>query len=172
MNGLKDEDFNVRRNSAFCAGICCENLVNKPAAQGQPQPPPLPVDVVKDYPYILPLLGQNFGLDEATVGTSDAVLACVDNSAAAVARMIMASPENVPLEQVFPVFLTALPLKTDMTENSTVYNCLTGLLSMSHPQALAHREEIKRIFTEATQETSKVDEETKANLLLALQRLQ
>ena len=169
LNGLKDEDFNVRRNSAFCAGLCCENLAK--AKQQQTQPP-LSVDVVNDYPTILQLLGQNFGLEDPSGGANDGFLACVDNSAAAVARMIMASPEHVPLEQVFPVFLRALPLNVDMTENTTVYQCLTGLLQMNHPQALAQREEIRRILTEATHESSKVDAETKGMLLQALQGLQ
>ncbi|KAL7577307.1 hypothetical protein ACA910_002046 [Epithemia clementina (nom. ined.)] len=167
LNGLNDEDFNVRRNTAFCAGLCCENLTNKPGR------PTVSVDVTKDYPSILQLLGQNFGLEDPTGGvSSEAFLACVDNSAAAVARMIMASPESVPLDQVFPVFLRALPLKMDMTENTTVYQCLTGMLQMNHPLALANREEIRRILTEATHESSKVDDETKGMLMQALQGLQ
>ena len=154
MNGLADEDVNVRRNAAFCAGICCEHL------KGQ---------VVGDYQQMLHLLGQNFSLDASA---SESTAACVDNSAAAVARMIMASPESVPLAQVFPVFLTALPLKVDMTENQTVFHCLLGLLSMNHPEALSRKDEIKRIFAEATQESSKVDAETKASIQSALQSLQ
>uniref|UniRef100_A0A7S2YBI1 Importin subunit beta-1/Transportin-1-like TPR repeats domain-containing protein n=1 Tax=Entomoneis paludosa TaxID=265537 RepID=A0A7S2YBI1_9STRA len=154
LNGLADEDVNVKRNSAFCAGICSENLK---------------VQVVGDYPAMLQLLGQNFALDASA---SESTSACVDNSAAAVARMIMASPENVPIPQVFPVFLQALPLKIDMTENQTVYQCLLGLLQMNHPEAVSRKDEIKRILTEATHESSKVDDETKGKLLQALQGLQ
>jgi hypothetical protein len=79
-----------------------------------------------------------------------------------VARMIMSSPENVPLPQVFPVFLNALPLKVGMTENDTVYQCPLGLLQMNHPEAVSRKDEIKRILTEATQESSKVDAEKKS----------
>jgi len=35
----------------------------------------------------------------------------IDNACGAVARMIFASPQSVPLDQVLPVFLKALPLK-------------------------------------------------------------
>ena len=60
-------------------------------------------------------------------------MACVDNAVAAVARMIMYGPAGgIPLGQVLPVMLAALPLQTDFTENDTVYNCLVGLLSMVH----------------------------------------
>mmetsp|Transcript_13102 Transcript_13102/g.31597 ORF Transcript_13102/g.31597 Transcript_13102/m.31597 type:complete len:1068 (-) Transcript_13102:113-3316(-) len=153
LNGLADEDVNVKRNAAFCAGICCEHLK---------------AQVLGDYPKMLQLLGQNFSLDTSA---SESACACVDNSAAAVARMIMASPENVPIDQVLPVFLTALPLKVDMTENQTVYQCLIGLLQMNHPEAVSRKEDIKRILTEATHESSKVDADTKGMLVQAVQSL-
>lgn len=60
----------------------------------------------------------------------------VDNAAAAVARMIMAAPATVPMEQVLPVLLSALPLKADRSENEAVYTCLLGLIHLRHPEAL------------------------------------
>lgn len=60
----------------------------------------------------------------------------VDNAAAAVARFIMAAPAAVPMEQVLPVFLSALPLKADRSENEAVYTCILGLIHMRHPVAL------------------------------------
>lgn len=60
----------------------------------------------------------------------------VDNAAAAVARFIMAAPAALPMEQVLPVFLSALPLKADRSENEAVYTCLLGLIHMRHPDAL------------------------------------
>ena len=117
---------------------------------------------------ILQQLGNIFSLDASS---SDATAACVDNAAAAVARMIMASPTHVPMSQVLPVFLRALPLKTDMTENETVYKCLLGLLQMNHPDAVSQKAELKRIFTEASQEGSQVSEELRAKLKGALTTL-
>lgn len=154
ISGLEDPDDNVKRNAAFCAGVCCEHLKEH---------------VANDYPAILQKLGPLFTLDSAT---SDVVAACVDNAAAAVSRMIMACPTQVPLEQVLPVFLRVLPLQTDMTENVTVYSCLIGLVQMRHPDILANAAEVHRIFIEACLPDSKVDDEMKNRLSLALQSLQ
>ena len=153
LTGLADEDDSVKRNAAFCAGVCCEHLREH---------------VTGDYQAILQPMGSIFNIDP---NSSDAAAACLDNAAAAVARMIMASPTHVPMAQVLPVFLRALPLKTDMTENETVYKCLLGLLQMNHPDAMNNTAEMKRVFSEACQEGSKVDDEWKAKLQAALQTL-
>ena len=82
-------------------------------------------------------------------------MACVDNAVAAVARMIMYGPAGgIPLGQVLPVMLAALPLETDFTENDTVYNCLLGLLSMVHSNTdvQANAANIQRILTTVCQD--------------------
>lgn len=61
-----------------------------------------------------------------------------DNAAGAVARMIMVQPQSVPLNQVLPVFLKALPLKEDREESMTVYNCIYNLILSSSPQVCSH----------------------------------
>lgn len=155
MSGLADPEDNVKRNAAFCAGICCEHLKE---------------GVVADYSQILQSISPLFAID-TVVKDNEASKACVDNAAAAVARMIMASPANVPIPQVIPAFLSVLPLKSDMTENETVYKCLIGLLSMNQPDVLAKKDDIRRIFTEAISEGSKVDEEVQNELKQALQSL-
>jgi hypothetical protein len=38
------------------------------------------------------------------------------------------------VKQILPVLISALPLKEDMEESETVYGCLCGLISASHPQ--------------------------------------
>lgn len=154
MAGLADPSEDVKRNAAFCAGVCCEHLREK---------------VTDAYPQILGGLEPLFGIDP-TAGESSA--ACVDNVAACVARMIMASPSHVPTAQVLPAMLRLLPLKTDMTENETIYTCLLGLLQMNHPDAVAQKAELKRIFTAAVAADSKVDDETKGKLSQAIPALQ
>jgi L-fucose mutarotase/ribose pyranase (RbsD/FucU family) len=144
LAGLADEDDNVKRNAAFCAGIACENLKEIIAA---------------DFPALLQALGPLFSID--TSSGMEATMACVDNSAAAVARMIMAAPHLVPLDQVLPVFLRALPLKVDTTENATVYKCLMGLMPM-HDYA-SFQPEFTRIITEALAQ-EKLEEEIKGQL--------
>jgi hypothetical protein len=142
LQSLVDEDDNVKRNAAFCVGMACENLKEF---------------VADDYPALLQSLGPIFALDISS--GSESTLACVDNSAAAIARMIMAQPNRVPLAEVLPAFLRVLPLKVDMTENETIYKCAIGI--MQHPEALKYKGEFIRIFQEATSPTSKVDDEIK-----------
>lgn len=48
----------------------------------------------------------------------------------------MAAPAAVPMEQVLPVLLSALPLKTDRSENEAVYTCLLGLIHLRHTEAM------------------------------------
>lgn len=152
--GLGDPSEDVKRNAAFCAGVCCEHLRER---------------VADCYPQILQALEPIFHIDPAS---GDSSAACVDNAAACVARMVMACPNHVPMNQVLPALLKLLPLKTDMTENETVYTCLLGLLQLNHPDALALKADIARIFAEATSESSKVEEEVKQKLKEALPSLQ
>ena len=153
LAGIADDDHNVKRNAAFCAGTSCEGLGEF---------------VVGDYSQILQAVGTMFGIDQSA---SDTSAAAVDNACACVARMIMASPTNVPISQVLPVVLSKLPLKNDMTENESVYKCLLGLLQMSNADAIAQKAEIKRVFAEATSEGSKVDDEMQQKLKAALPAL-
>lgn len=152
LAGVSDEDNNVKRNAAFCAGVSCEGL--GPFVAG-------------DYMQILNGVGQIFGIDPS----SDAAAACIDNASACVARMIMACPNSVPISQVLPVVLRVLPLKSDMTENETVFKCLFGLLQSNNPDAIACKAEIKRVFLDACEDESKVDDELKEKIKLALPSL-
>jgi hypothetical protein len=151
--GLNDADDNVKRNAAFCAGVCCENLREH---------------VTANYPQLLLALSVALTVDPTQ---GEASSACVDNAAAAVSRMIMASPSHVPLPRVLPELLKVLPLDTDMTENNTVYTCLLGLLQMNQPDIIALKDEVARVFTEAVSDSSQVDDEIKAKLKVALQSL-
>jgi hypothetical protein len=153
LAGLADPEDNVKRNAAFCVGMCAEHLRES---------------IAGDYPALLQQIGPIFSLDP---NSGDATSACIDNAAAAVSRMIMAGPSSVPIDQVLPVYIRVLPLKVDMTENETVYNCLLGLLQMNHAAVLANAGEIKRIFTEACQDGSKVDDSIKVKLQAALNAL-
>jgi len=72
---------------------------------------------------------------------------------------------------VLPVLLKALSLKNDMTENENVYNCLFSLLEQNQADLLANRQQLSLVFAEAASEESKVDDELKGKLRLALQSL-
>lgn len=151
--GLADSDDSVKRNAAFCLGVGCEGLGES---------------VTSQYGAMLQALSPLFGVD---ITEGDTAAACVDNASAAVARMMKTSPSHVPMTQVLPVMLKALPLKSDMTENETVYNCLFGLLQANQPDLMANKAELARVFAMAASEESKVDDELKEKLKLALQSL-
>eukprot|EP00584_Thalassiosira_punctigera_P023117 CAMPEP_0172554952 /NCGR_PEP_ID=MMETSP1067-20121228/57275_1 /TAXON_ID=265564 ORGANISM="Thalassiosira punctigera, Strain Tpunct2005C2" /NCGR_SAMPLE_ID=MMETSP1067 /ASSEMBLY_ACC=CAM_ASM_000444 /LENGTH=1075 /DNA_ID=CAMNT_0013343439 /DNA_START=121 /DNA_END=3348 /DNA_ORIENTATION=- len=151
--GLADADDSVKRNAAFCMGVSCEGLGES---------------VTSQYPAMLQALSPLFSMD---ISEGDTAAACVDNASAAVARMIVASPTHVPMAQVLPVMLKALPLKNDMTENETVYGCLFGLLQQNNVDLMANKPELQRVFAQAASEESKADDELKEKLKLALQSL-
>jgi hypothetical protein len=153
LAGLGDPVDDVKRNGAFCAGVCCESLGEK---------------IGDKYPQLLQAVSPLFTIDPSS-GESSA--AAVDNAAAAVSRMIMACPNHVPMAQVLPVLLKALPLKSDMTENETIYKCLFGLQQMNQPDLVANKDEVRRVFTAATSDESTVDEEVQSQIMLALQAL-
>lgn len=150
LAGLGDPSLDVKRNAAFCAGVCCENLRER---------------ILGDYPQLLQAIEPLFGVDPADGESAEA---CLDNTAACLSRMIMAAPASMPMPQVLPAVLKLLPLKADMSENETVYNCLLGLIQVGHPDAMAQKMELRRIFSEATAPDSKVDNEIQEKLKQAL----
>ncbi|KAJ6429420.1 hypothetical protein OIU84_020947 [Salix udensis] len=123
---LASSDATNRRNAAFCVGELCKN-------GGE--------STLKYYGDILRGLFPLFGESEP----DDAVR---DNAAGAVARMIMAHPPSVPLNQVLPVFLKALPLKEDREESMAVYSCVSTLVLSSNQQILALVPELINLFAQ------------------------
>ncbi|KAL6964378.1 hypothetical protein U1Q18_035433 [Sarracenia purpurea var. burkii] len=115
-----------RRNAAFCVGELCKNGGDS---------------ALKYYGDILRALYPLFGESEP----DDAVR---DNAAGAVARMIMVHPESIPLNQVLPVFLKALPLKEDHEESMAVYSCVCNLVLSSNPQILSLVPELVNLFAQ------------------------
>jgi hypothetical protein len=158
------ENDNVQRNAAFCAGVSVEALKDRISIQ----------DCQTLLQGLGPLLNRNTNAGPKDSTANDSAMACVDNAVAAIARMIMYGPAGgVPLGQVLPVMLAALPLETDFTENDTVYNCLLGLLNMVQTNAdvQANVATIQRILTSACQEDGDtgVEENMQQKIKAALQ---
>ncbi|XP_066910662.1 importin-4-like [Clytia hemisphaerica] len=97
---LQDADPEVRSNASFALGVLAEN-------GGEA--------VISLYTNILQAL---FGL--LNQGQPALVQ---DNLCGAVARMIMTSPQALPLDQVLPVLVNCLPIQEDERENETVTKC-------------------------------------------------
>eukprot|EP00898_Chlorokybus_atmophyticus_P005187 jgi/Chlat1/566/Chrsp103S01005 len=100
-----------RRNAAFCIGKLCEH--------GTDQALPYMSQVLQA---LHPLFGPE---EEAGVR---------DNAASAVARIIMARREALPLAQILPVLMNALPLQGDLEESTAVYGCLCSLIYAQTPE--------------------------------------
>ena len=119
MRALADECINVRRNTAFCIGVLCQHG----GATVAPR-------------YLHFLTGLRPLFEALPAGASGDDGSCMDNACAAVARMINAGADALPLDQVLPVLLGALPLKSDMTENITVAYSICGTLRRPEMQPL------------------------------------
>ncbi|CAI0431289.1 unnamed protein product [Linum tenue] len=126
LKELASSDATNRRNAAFCVGELCKN-------GGELS--------VKYYGDVLRGLYPLFG-------DSEPDNAVRDNAAGAVARMIMTYPQSIPLNQVLPVLLKALPLKEDHEESMAVYSCISTLLFSSNPQILAVVPDLVNVFAQ------------------------
>ncbi|KAJ0041653.1 hypothetical protein NL108_009150 [Boleophthalmus pectinirostris] len=145
--GVKDSDDEVRNNSVYALGCLAE-------AAG-------PI-VASDYPMMLSVFSKLLAHE------SD--LRVMDNLCGALCRMIMGNADAVPLEQVFPALVARLPLKEDLLENKTVYNCL-AMLYTRNPAVVV--QQIKPIVAASTHVLGHkdVDQETQNTVALLLRQL-
>nr|KAJ3419498.1 hypothetical protein HK105_006877 [Polyrhizophydium stewartii] len=123
MRALRDDEEEVRSNAVFGLGVLIQYST---------------VDLTSYYPQLLQLLHPFF--------KSTAKSNLADNACGTVARMILRAPGAVPLDQVLPVFVEALPLKRDFVENESVIKCLLGLLDAQNAAAVALLPRIVHVF--------------------------
>uniref|UniRef100_A0A383W429 Importin N-terminal domain-containing protein n=1 Tax=Tetradesmus obliquus TaxID=3088 RepID=A0A383W429_TETOB len=106
LRELQTEDDINRQNAAFCAGLLVEASPEKAAQQVMP---------------LLAALHNMFRPEEAAGAR--------DNAVGAVGRILSSSPPGaLPLGQVLPVLLGALPLKEDLSETTPAVAALCKLL--------------------------------------------
>jgi importin-4 len=117
IQGLKDQaSGGVCRNAAFGIGMIAESNPN----------------VIR--PYIASILNDLSPMFNVAHEQDSAI---ADNACSAVARIMMACPDAVPMDQVLPIYLNALPLKSDFTENDNVYKCLAVLFQVKNASLLS-----------------------------------
>lgn len=147
VTATKDSDEEVRTNGVYALGCLAEAAGNI---------------VVSDYPMMLSVFSNLLAKE-----TDRRV---IDNLCAALCRMIMANADAVPLEQVFPVLVAQLPLKEDVDEIKTVYNCLTMLYSRNPALVV---QQMKPIVASSTHvlDHKEVDQETQKIVTLLLRQL-
>ncbi|KAL6515235.1 hypothetical protein OROHE_018867 [Orobanche hederae] len=136
LKELGSPEATNRRNAAFCVGELCKNGGNS---------------VLKYYTNVLNRLYPLFGESEPDNAVRD-------NAAGAVARMIMAHPESVPLNQVLPVFLQVLPLKEDYEESTSVYGCICNLVLSSNSQIMSFVPQLVNIFAQVAASSAETPE--------------
>lgn len=119
MHRIKDEDPDTRANAAYALGLLCLSSENRQL-------------VLSQYNAILQTLEGS--LNRSSDGGNGRAL---DNAAGCVARMIMASPDNVPLAEFLPALAGVLPLCEDYEENDPIFKMLVKLCKLSHSGSCA-----------------------------------
>nr|XP_033340225.1 importin-4-like [Megalopta genalis] len=88
-----------------------------------------------------------------------------DNIVGAIARLIITNYWNLPLDQVFPVFVKQLPLKEDFEENKVVFGSILTLYQAGHSILKPHMQMLLKVAVNVLYEESATDDEAK-NLVL------
>jgi importin-4 len=151
--GLADQMESVRRNSAYCIGV----LVQATGLALAPR-----------FPFILQAL-HPLCTRAADKMASDTGGADVDNALSSVARIIMiGGADLIPLAQVLPVMLAALPLRSDTSEGPNIYGCLIDLVIKGDPSSISLLPLILNKFGEVLLADSNAVAEVKERVTLCL----
>lgn len=150
LAGLNDPSVAVRRNSAFCLGTIVTTNI--------------PV-VRQAYAQCLTALQPLFNIAGASERDKEQVMATRDNAASALAKMITAGAEALPLADVVKLMLSALPLVEDQSEAKYVYPCVIQLFS-THPDLMTpHIPAVISIFSQVLG-TDHVEEPVKRGMVM------
>uniref|UniRef100_A0A0W0GA03 Importin N-terminal domain-containing protein n=1 Tax=Moniliophthora roreri TaxID=221103 RepID=A0A0W0GA03_MONRR len=125
---LSDPDAEVLSNAAFAVGLLIEHSE---------------VDLSPQY---IHLLGALRPLFDVSPDLPPARLNAKDNAAGAVARMIVRNTGAVPLDQVLPVFINALPLKNDYLENRPVFRAIFHLTRTNSAALGQYMDQLLQVF--------------------------
>jgi importin-4 len=154
-SALGDEDDEVRSNAAYATGLLVEHSEK---------------DLSPQYLILLSALRPLFGV---APDAPSARINAQDNAAGAVARLILRNTAAVPLDQVLPVFIEALPLKNDYLENRPVFQALFHLFRTNPQSLLPSVSRLLPIFSHVLDPNGpeQIDEETRVELLNLIEAL-
>jgi len=136
IHRMSDEDIVAKANAIYAAGLLCQ--------------------FSSDTDYVLGQYGAILRKLEPQL-TSDAEGHLLDNAAGCVARMIMAHPDRVPLDEVLPVLITLAPAKEDYEVNGPIYQCIVQLCK-------ARNETIGKIIPDVVNAVKKILSEPEDHL--------
>ncbi|KAG5647451.1 hypothetical protein DXG03_009382 [Asterophora parasitica] len=125
---LGDPDAEVQSNAAFAVGQLVENT---------------DVDLAPQY---LHLLGALRPLFNVTPDAPAAQLNAKDNATGAVGRLLVRNTAAIPLDQVLPIFVDALPLKNDYLENRPVFTAIFHLFRTNGAALYPFLERLLQVF--------------------------
>ncbi|KAH0536924.1 hypothetical protein FGG08_006226 [Glutinoglossum americanum] len=144
LHRLSDEDPETKSNAAFAIGQLCDKSGDANR-------------VVSNYNTILQKL-------EPLLHTQSHRLS--DNAAGCVARMIIAHPENIPIDEVLPPLVQALPLKEDFEENKPIYEMLVKLYGSGYQTDRALTTQLIPVFEKVlSPPQEQLPDETRAQLV-------
>lgn len=146
---LSDPDAEVSSNAAFAIGLLVEHSEQDLSAQ------------------YLPLLSVLRPLFDVSPDSPSAKLNAKDNATGAVARLIVRNPAAIPLDQVLPIFVNALPLKNDYLENRAVFRAIFFLFRTNGPAVLPYLDHLLRVFAHVLDPNGpdQVGDEVRAELI-------
>lgn len=116
-------------DAAFALGLLVENSQ---------------VDLTQQY---LQLLGALRPIFVVTPDSPAVKLNAKDNAAGAVGRLIVRNTPGIPLDQVLPIFIDALPLKNDYLENRPVFRALFHLFRTNGSALYPFMDRLLPVFT-------------------------
>ena len=125
---VSDADAEVQSNAAFAIGQLVEHTK---------------VDLSPQYLHLLSSLRPLFLVEP---GSSAARLNAKDNAAGAVGRLLFRNTAAIPLEQVLPVFVEALPLKNDYLENQPVFRAIFHIFNTNAAALLPFLDRLLAVF--------------------------
>ncbi|POY75272.1 hypothetical protein BMF94_1642 [Rhodotorula taiwanensis] len=139
VQALADPEPEVQSNAAFATGSLMYHSQT---------------DLSSQYLPVLSALHPLFGLPRDGQAKHENA---IDNACGAVSRMIVKNQQAVPLDQVLPVLLQALPLRRDMAETEWVFQALLVLLQQQNPLVLSSLDHVLAVFAKALASTRAAD---------------
>jgi len=126
---LSDPEYEVLSNAAFATGLLVEYS---------------DVDLSPQLGHVLQVLHPLFiNIPQDAPVTR---LTAKDNATGAVGRIILRYSNSVPLQQVLPIFISALPLKNDPLENRPVFRALFHLFKTNGAAMYPYMDQLLAVF--------------------------
>ncbi|KAH8108280.1 ARM repeat-containing protein [Phellopilus nigrolimitatus] len=146
---LSDEDAEVYSNAAFAVGLLVEHSAQDLSPQYQP---------------LLTALHPHFSVPPNSI---PAKYNARDNAAGAVARMIVRNAAAIPLADVLPLIIDALPLKNDYLENRPVFRALFLLFHTQPGVLIQYIDQLLPVFAHVLDPNGpdQLGDETRTELL-------